>query len=89
METRITATDLAKGLSDVLNRVRYQGEKFVIERNGEPVAALVPSAPKLGVTLRQVATRLADLTMPGDGYAEDLEAMQSAQERSEAPVWRS
>ena len=35
METRITPTELARSLSDVLNRVRYRGERFRIERNGE------------------------------------------------------
>jgi prevent-host-death family protein len=40
--TRITATELARNLSDVLNRVRYRGESFEIVRNGEIVAELRP-----------------------------------------------
>jgi antitoxin (DNA-binding transcriptional repressor) of toxin-antitoxin stability system len=40
MTTRITATELARNLSDILNRVRYQGERFLVERNGEAVAVL-------------------------------------------------
>ena len=49
METKITATDLAKSLSDVLNRVRYRGERFLVERNGEPVAAVLPVAGVWGI----------------------------------------
>jgi antitoxin (DNA-binding transcriptional repressor) of toxin-antitoxin stability system len=39
----ITATQLARSLPDVLNRVRHQGERFTIERNGEVVAMLGPT----------------------------------------------
>ncbi len=42
METRISATDLARGLGDVLGRIRYRNESFIVERNGVPVARLVP-----------------------------------------------
>ena len=28
--------------ADVLGTVRYQGERYVVERNGTPMAALVP-----------------------------------------------
>jgi antitoxin (DNA-binding transcriptional repressor) of toxin-antitoxin stability system len=41
--TRITATELARNLSDILNRVRYRGESFEVLRNGEVVAELRPS----------------------------------------------
>ena len=37
--TRITATELARGLSDILNRVQYHNEQFVIERNGVVVGS--------------------------------------------------
>ena len=42
MELRIRATDLARKLGDVLGKVRFRGDTFVIERNGEPVARLSP-----------------------------------------------
>jgi prevent-host-death family protein len=41
-ETRITATELARNLSDILSRARYRGERFVVERNGETVAVIEP-----------------------------------------------
>jgi prevent-host-death family protein len=44
MESSISATDLARRLGDVLGRVRYRGESFIVERNGEPIARLTPLA---------------------------------------------
>src|SRR3990172_5706358 len=38
MEHRISAKDLARRLGDVLGRVRYRGDSFVVDRNGEAVA---------------------------------------------------
>ncbi len=38
MELRISVTDLARRLGDVLGRVRYRGDSFLVERNGALVA---------------------------------------------------
>lgn len=89
METKVTATELAKSLSDVLNRVRYRGERFLIERNGEPVATLAPVEPVSGITLSQLVACLGDVSLPGEGFADDLEAIQSCQPRTTAPTWPS
>ena len=86
METKITATELAKSLSDILNRVRYRGERFVIERNGEPIASLVPTAP-VGITMGELAALLANLPRPDEGFADDLEAIHSSQPKITAPPW--
>lgn len=37
----IPAMDLRRRASELLSRARYAGERFVIERNGEPVAAII------------------------------------------------
>ncbi|HUF29804.1 MAG TPA: hypothetical protein VMM77_04000, partial [Gemmatimonadaceae bacterium] len=42
MEFRISATELARGLGDILGRIRYRGEVFTVERNGSPVAVIGP-----------------------------------------------
>jgi prevent-host-death family protein len=46
METRISATEAARRFSDVLNRVRYKGEEFLVERSGQPVCRIVPAQRK-------------------------------------------
>jgi prevent-host-death family protein len=42
MEHTISATDLVRRLGDILARVRYRHESFVVERSGTPVARIVP-----------------------------------------------
>ncbi len=42
---RLSATEAARNFSELLNRVRYRGETFIIERGGEAVGELRPAAP--------------------------------------------
>ena len=84
--TEVTATELARSLSDILNRVRYRGERFVVKRNGEPMAVIEPfAAPKVR-TGREVAALLRGLRMP-EGFGDDLEAIHAAQGMSQTREW--
>ena len=38
----ISSMQLRKSIGDILNRVQYTGECFVVERKGDAVAAIVP-----------------------------------------------
>ncbi len=89
METKITATELSRTLSDILSRVRYRGERFLIERNGEPVATLSPATPMSTISMGELLERLGDLSLPGEGFADDLETIQASQPREGSPIWRS
>lgn len=42
MDTHISATEAARGFSDLPNRVRYQRESFIIERAGEEICRVSP-----------------------------------------------
>lgn len=87
METTITATELAKRLSDVLNRVKYRGERFVVQRNGETIATIAPANHQPSITIRELIARIGDLRSPGEGFADDLEAVQASQEPARMPEW--
>lgn len=87
METTITATELSRRLSDVLNRVKYRGERFVVQRNGETIATITPVSPSPGVTLDDIIAKVGDFYAPGDGFADDLEAIQAEQPPAEFPEW--
>lgn len=88
MGTLISAAELGKNLSDVLDRVRDRGERFTVARDGEPVAALVPAdAPS--ITLRELASQMGDIPLPDDQFAEDIEAMRQALAPEEPPAWPS
>ena len=87
METTISATQLAKGLSDVLNRVKCRGERFDIERSGETIAVVGPVNAKPGITVSEFIARAGDLKVPDDGFADRLEAVQAEQGLAEIAEW--
>lgn len=86
MESTISATYLAKHLSDVLDRIRERGDEFIVERDGETIARLGPTVRR-GITARELVRRMGDLRMPGDGFADDLEAIHAEQGVQEMPDW--
>jgi antitoxin (DNA-binding transcriptional repressor) of toxin-antitoxin stability system len=75
--TTITATQLAWSLSDVLNRVRYQGERFTIERNGEVVAVLGPTEAVSERTVRDFVQFVQSLPPADPDYLDALEAIRA------------
>jgi prevent-host-death family protein len=47
METvSISVTEASRNFADCVNRARYQGTTFVLEKNGNPVARIVPTVRK-------------------------------------------
>ena len=56
MDHRISATQLARGLGDILGRIRYRGETFTVERNGKPVARIGPVTSVGRATVREAIT---------------------------------
>jgi prevent-host-death family protein len=88
MEGRVSATELARRLADFLGRVQYRGESFVIERNGDPVARLVPLPGKGGNTLRGALVAWRSAGEPDPGFAEDLDRIGQADRPPDHP-WDS
>lgn len=89
LETRISATELARGLSEILTRVRRKGERFVIDRNGEPIAVLSPAPCPAALSVEEFAERIGDLEFPGGGFADDLETIQASQPKERFLEWPS
>lgn len=46
-----------------------------------------PPHHKPGITVADLVARVGNLQMPGDGFADDLEAIQAAQGVAEMPEW--
>jgi hypothetical protein len=88
LETKITATELARNLSDILNRIHYRGERFIVERNGESIATLEPIEPLRGITVAELIDRIGDLELPDEDFARDLEKIQAEQPKATFPEWR-
>lgn len=89
MSQRVTATEAARRFSDLLNRVRYAGESFVIIRGGEEIGQLVPAPPARPVTLRGLLDILASEGAPDPELADDLEAIQREQPALGEAPWPS
>ena len=87
MDGTIAEQEFAQHLRETLDRARLRGERLTIDREGEPIAVLSPVGQP--VTSRKVEERLADLGFPGDGFADDVEAAQAAQPRSQPTTWPS
>lgn len=85
MEHRISATDLARGLGDVLGRIRYRGDTFVVERNGEPVARIGPIAEAGVATVREAFTAWGEPLPDDPGFGDDLAAVDDADAPPEDP----
>ncbi len=64
----LTATEVARHLSDVLDSVEHRGESFIVRRNGRPVARISPAAGASGA-----ATKALLRSVPADPrWAEEL-----------------
>ncbi len=88
MEHRITATELARKLGDILGKIRYRGDSFVVERNGDPVARLVPLPEKSTSSLREALAAWRTAGEPDPEFAGDLERI-SAADRPPGNAWAS
>jgi antitoxin (DNA-binding transcriptional repressor) of toxin-antitoxin stability system len=89
MRARISVTDLSRDLVAVLDRVHRQGESFLIEQDGETVAALEPVTGPHVATWSTLAAVLRDVPHPDAAFAADLEEIQRQQPEVPADVWPS
>lgn len=92
MRSTISVTEAVRNFADVINRVAYRGEHFLLERGGRPVARLVPvpTAGRLGdlPDLLGSAPRLTP--EEAAAFAEDLEeALETLDTRPEVDPWES
>ena len=88
MERRISATELVRALGDVLNRIRYRGDSFVIERNGDPVARMTPVAEAPVGTLGEAISAWNHAGESDLDFADVLEQVSAADTPPETP-WGS
>ncbi len=86
MESRISATEAARNFSDLLNRVRYRGEEFVVERGGEAVCRIVPAKP-LKRTLADLA-RILDSAPPDPAFWDTVEQITHRQPKLPKSPWQ-
>jgi len=88
-KTRISVTEAARNFADCVNRAHYQNVTFVLLRNGEAVARLVPGKEKVCVG-RDLAQVLENANLPDDEARAWHRDLQSARKTLKAPTdkWR-
>ena len=88
MDHRISAAELMKKLGDVLERIRDDSDSFVIERNGDPVARLIPLPGRSGSSLREALAAWRAAGDPDPEFGDDHERIGAA-DRPPENVWAS
>ncbi len=86
MESYISATEAARRFSDILNRVVYRREEFVIERGGEPVCRIVPAGPPK-CTLTDLSNLLSAIPKPDPAFWDEVEALTKNQPHVPESSW--
>jgi antitoxin (DNA-binding transcriptional repressor) of toxin-antitoxin stability system len=88
-KTSITVTDAARNFADCVNRVHYQNATFVLLKNGEPVARLVPDGEKVCAG-RDLAEALSKTGLPENEARDWRRDLRTARRRLKAPPnrWR-
>jgi antitoxin (DNA-binding transcriptional repressor) of toxin-antitoxin stability system len=74
--SRMTATEMARSFSDVLNRVAA-GEEIEVTRSGAPVATIGPPKARL-LSAKRFHDLIATAPRPDDGFADDLRAVRES-----------
>lgn len=87
MKSRIPATEAARHFSDLLNRVRYRNEEFVVERGGQPVCRIIPAGPAR-CTVADLVRLLRSAAKPDPGYWDVLAAVIKHQPKLPKSPWR-
>jgi len=73
MTVDVSATELARNLGDVLAKVRYRGQTFLVRKNGKVVARIEPAAAPGGPTVREAFAAWVEAASPDPGFGDDLE----------------
>ena len=79
---------MARRLGDILGRVRYRGDSFIVERNGDPVARLVPVPGGSLTSLREALAAWRAAGEADEAFADDLERVGAA-DRPPDTAWAS
>jgi len=87
MATKVSATEAVRTFSDLLNRIRYRGEEFVVERGGQPVCRMTPAVQPSRLSLRDLASLLREIPSADTDFASEVRRAARKQGRLPPPPW--
>jgi antitoxin (DNA-binding transcriptional repressor) of toxin-antitoxin stability system len=77
MQFEISSTEAVRHFGDCLARIKYRGDHFVITRNDEPVAELVPAVGARRATWAELEEAVKGLPFDAT-FADDLAKVNEA-----------
>jgi antitoxin (DNA-binding transcriptional repressor) of toxin-antitoxin stability system len=84
MRIEISSTEAVRRFGDCLARIKYRGDSFIITRNAEAVAELVPVAGARRASWGEIRQALAG--PPRDaGFGDDLESVNQSDQPASNP----
>jgi antitoxin (DNA-binding transcriptional repressor) of toxin-antitoxin stability system len=87
MKSRISATEAVRSFSELMNRVRYRGESFLVERGGKPICEIHPAAPAK-FSGAELANLLRSLPKPDAEYLSIVEELVAKQPSVTKSGWQ-
>ena len=92
MQSDIRATEAVRNFSELLNNIKYRGDRYTIIRGGKPAASLVPvelASPKCTLgDLREIIKNLPHIDRGDTAFGDDvLSAAASQPAMPEAMKW--
>ena len=76
MTQTIPVTDAVRNFSELLNNIRYRGERYTILKGGKPAATIGPAAGSMKERklsdLKEIVRNLPRLEDDGDAFARDV-----------------
>lgn len=86
MVSHISAAEAAQTFPEMIERVRSQGEVFVVERAGEPICRIAPMGPAPR-TVRDLVRLLQSAARPDDAYLDAVEEIANNQPTLPETPW--
>lgn len=92
MPTAISSTEVVRNFSELLNNIKYRGDRYTVIRGGKPAASLIPvESARSGATLadlRQILKTLPHLDSSDTAFEADvLSAADSQPSMPKARSW--
>ena len=83
MRTAISSTEAVRNFSELLNNIKYRGDRYTVIRGGKPAASLVPVEPtSICATLadlRKIVQTLPHLDISDATFETDVMAVANSQ----------
>lgn len=92
MQTAISSTEAVRNFSELLNNIKYRGDRYTVIRGGKPAASLVPVEPLRGgatlADLRKIVQAFPHLDKSDTSFEADVRAAAGSQPATpEALSW--